>query len=301
MHAMATSAPPGSELRLAGELVLAGDEVGNLALAGDLVHVVRGGVLTLAEAAVPQIVGRCVVGAGSGRVAAVPGRALVGLDRSIAVIDTADPRAPVVRGDFVVGPRVSGIAVGPMGDDGLVLVSDGEALTCWRLGDGGQATRLGGVELELARQITVMGSLALVSADSNGLIIVDVADPSRPRVCGRFTGPGDVCGVAVAGGRAYVADYTGGVSVVDLTDPRRPRSIGAWDEGMVGEVAVAGDVAYVAMGTLTVLDVSDGRRPRRLATHTVAPDLDTAWAVAVDGHGRVIALGERGLTVWSAV
>lgn len=288
-------------LQLTGTLALPGEEVGELAVAGDgAVVVVRGGhlhVVDLDDGGAPRLRARMPldVGPGIGRIATDGARVLVGQAGTVTVFDLPGAPGGPVRGAAFTSARVYGVAL--RGE--LALVSDGDSLACWRIGGGGAAARLGVLELDLAGRITLAGELAYVAADFGGMVIVDVRDPARPRELGRFTGPGDVCAVAVAGKVAYVADYTGGVSIVDVGDPRRPRALGEWDEGMVGEVAVGeGGSLYVAMGTLTEVDASTPRRPLTRATHTLEPDVDTAWSVATDGAGRVVALGERGLSVW---
>jgi hypothetical protein len=293
-----TSATAPMPLRLSAELRLDGDAVGNLAIAEGVVFVVRAGALVAIDAShpSPRVLSRLDIGAHTGRIAADGHRLAVSTGGEVVLFDATDPTAIRREASFASGGRtVFGLA--QRGD--LVVVTDGKHLTTWRRHDGGSMARTGQLGLELGGRITLTGELALVAADCHGMIVVDLHDPARPKKLGSFTGPGDVTGVAVDEARAlaFVADYTGGVSVVNLASPRAPRQLADWDEGMVGDVAVDGTHLHVAMGTLTVLDTTDPRKPRMIESHVIEPDVDTAWSVGLDGD-RVVALGERGISIW---
>lgn len=292
-----TSATAPMPLRLSAELRLDGDAVGNLAIAEGVVFVVRAGALFAIDTShpSPRVLSRLDVGTGAGRVDADGRRLAISNGADVELFDATDPSA--IRRDASFssgGSTVFGLA--QRGD--LVVVTDGDRLTTWRR-QAGSVARIGQLGLALGGRITLMGELALVAADCHGMIVVDLHDPARPKKVGAFTGPGDVTGVAVDEARAlaFVADYTGGVSVVNLASPRSPRQLADWDEGMVGDVAVDDTRLHVAMGTLTVLDTTDPRKPRTIESHVIEPDVDTAWCVGLDGD-RVVALGERGLSIW---
>ena len=90
-----------------------------------------------------------------------------------------------------------------------------------------------GVNVELVGQIggptnAVAGSYAYVGVGPS-LVVLNVADPSRPLMVGQSRPlPGIVQGVVVAGTYAYVADGEG-LRVIDVSDPTRPREVGAYD------------------------------------------------------------------------
>ena len=91
-----------------------------------------------------------------------------------------------------------------------------------------------GPSLELVGQVTgvasvvqVVGTMAYVGS-VDGLYIVDVSDPTAPKVVGVYPVTlGPVLGVAVEGQRAYVAwgvtsSYYGGLEIVDVSTPGAP-------------------------------------------------------------------------------
>ena len=113
-----------------------------------------------------------------------------------------------------------------------------------------------------AKGVAVAGDHAYV-ADSSGLRVVDVTDPTAPVVVGGCGMWDDSWSVALAGNYAYVADRAGGLQVVDVSDPTAPVVVGACGfPGWAVSVAVAGKYAYVgAVGSLEVVDVSNPTAP----------------------------------------
>ena len=178
-------------------------------------------------------------------------------------------------------------------DGDRLLVSDREQVRAWSLpADPSAARPRGSCTVELAGRLTLRGDLLFAAADCEGMIVVDVADLDRPARVGGFEGPGDVTRVALVGDRALLADYSGSLAVVDVSNPRRPRPLASWEKGMVGDVAARGDRAYLAMGDLVVVDLADPRRPREIGRHRVR-DGDTAWSLEL-GSGVVCAVGGAG-------
>jgi hypothetical protein len=262
-----------------------------MAVNGPHVYLSRDRELTvIATANRPQVVARYVTAGPAGRLSVANGRAFVALPDAIEIVDVSQPSAPTRVRVAPIGPHLDDVQVA--GRD--LVITDGDSLQVWQLGDGPCA--IGRCEIELARRVTVAGTLAYVAADFEGMVIVDLSDPTRPRRIGQFEGPGDVTKIALVGSIAYVADYTGGLSKVDVSDPGRPKLRFDWDEGMVGDIAATARHVFAAMGNLAVLDAS-GSRPRRVATCETRPG-DTAWAVECQGD-RVYALGEAGLSIWA--
>jgi hypothetical protein len=117
------------------------------------------------------------------------------------------------------------------------------------------------------------------------LTVLDISDPSRPRLVGASAPlPDVITDIAVAGSRAYVANRRGSVSVFDLTDPAQPRDVAVLPIGPdVWRVAVANGLAYLMSdgSVLRVLDVREPDTPVEIGSLR----LGTA--------GRVIPSGDR--------
>ena len=136
------------------------------------------------------------------------------------------------------------------------------------------ASTLGADSLELidrlysegpGRAVEVRDELAFLGAGST-LVVVDVADPLRPRAIGRLETPGRVVDLALAGDLVLVADWAGGLRVVDAATPEAPREIASFDTGEIyTAVAWRNGFAYLATAHLRIVDLRDPERPSEAA------------------------------------
>lgn len=118
-----------------------------------------------------------------------------------------------------------------------------------------RARLLGSFHLPLGSMLTgsaqVVESLAYLTDETYGLIIVDVRDPLNvKRVGGYACGPGAYA-LEIVGKLAYVAAGNAGLHILDVSDPHNLKPLG--DQATDGEswaVSVQGDAAYVAAGSL---------------------------------------------------
>lgn len=141
--------------------------------------------------------------------------------------------------------------------------------------------------------IVLSGHYALLANSLNGLRVVDLTDPTAPRVVAGLTLNGYAMGVAVQGGYGFVAANDAGLAVVDLTDPLRPSLVGHCPlPGNATRLAIAGHYAYVAAmkGGLQIVDIANPRAPAVVgslpsADHTFALDLKGSLAYLADGAG----------------
>lgn len=125
---------------------------------------------------------------------------------------------------------------------------------------------------QVVNDVAVSGTHVYL-AGAMGVAVVDIADPSQPRLAGGFALPVPGLGIFAAPDRAlvYVAAGTAGLRVVDVSDPELPEERGALlDFDNARAVGVAGDRAYVVAGVrgLVVVDVADPAMPVTL--HEVA-------------------------------
>jgi hypothetical protein len=123
--------------------------------------------------------------------------------------------------------------------------------------------------------VQVENNLAYL-ATSQGLLIVDVADPARPAIRGH-EGQMEVIGMHVVGSRAYMVGKSAGFRVVDIGDPARPRAISI-SKALTFPYAVyvKGDLAYISDidasdGRIHVFDVGDPSNPTLVARSTARP------------------------------
>ena len=114
----------------------------------------------------------------------------------------------------------------------------------------------------IGRSAHVEGDLAYVSVDSGGLQVVDVANPAAPAVVHRIYGGDFTSAVQVKGNHALVASRDAGLQVIDVSSPAAARVVGDYQPYQdFYDLAVEGDLAYLAGGILFILDLSNTTSP----------------------------------------
>lgn len=116
--------------------------------------------------------------------------------------------------------------------------------------------------------VTVEGSRAYAIGEGT-LFIMDVSEPSTPRVLGKLDGLGSVRQIVVGRDVAYVSSRQDGLFVVNVADPASPALLCHYDtiEWATG-LALSGDVLFVACRHFGVelVDVSTPESPAHLST-----------------------------------
>jgi len=110
------------------------------------------------------------------------------------------------------------------------------------------------------KDVYVQGNYAYCACDRDGLIILDISDPSHPIEVSRLDTPGFAEAVWVRDTLAFIADWNGGLRIIDVSNPVAPAEIGTTYVGeMAVDVAVRGEYAYVGTrgSGMKVIDISD--------------------------------------------
>jgi hypothetical protein len=149
----------------------------------------------------------------------------------------------------------------------------------------------------LPLDVAVVDSLALVADWSNGLRIVNIADPTNPTEVGLFTGPRSTLGVAVKDTLAYVAGHWDGLYIASIADPANPQLVGQLGTpDASAHIAVCDTFAYSAdkNAGLRIVSVADPAHPYEVGSY-----LDTIGSihndVAVAGNFAYVATIQRNL------
>ena len=137
------------------------------------------------------------------------------------------------------------------------------------------------------RDVVVQGDYAYLAAYSDGLIIVDVSDPTTPVQVGSID-VGSGHGVAVQGDHVYLAAGGNGLKVFDVSTPSAPVHVGSsGTPGSAWGIDVSGDLVYVAIYTagMCIFDVSDPTDPQQVGVYDTG---DHARKLVVrHGHAHV--------------
>ena len=150
--------------------------------------------------------------------------------------------------------------------------------------------------------MVLSGSRAFLLAPEKGVLILDVSDPSNPKLQGRYEQVhSSSWDFAVNGAYLYVADQLNSMIIVDISEPHNPVQVGRYEPIHITGIAIAAEHAYVAAwDKVEVLDLANPKNPRRLgALHTgaYASDIDVSGNYAylayiygrlTVGHFRII-------------
>jgi hypothetical protein len=142
--------------------------------------------------------------------------------------------------------------------------------------------------------IVVSGTYAYVAANSGGLRIFSLLDPSNPAPLGVTTGVS--CGaVSVSGDTAYLASSSG-LTVVNVADRSAPVQLGQYSSGLSVAVSGSGSKVYLVTPTfgLRILDASNPAAISQIGSCTV---LIAADIVAVGSLAYVVD-SNQGLRVF---
>jgi hypothetical protein len=182
----------------------------------------------------------------------------------LVVAGVDDRRSPRVLATFNTAGNADDVRV----ESGLAYVADGpNGLLIVDVGDPSSPALVGSIDTPgNAQDVVVRAGLAYVADGASGLQIVDVGNPAAPRIVGTVALPaGQIAkGVDVVPERGLAAVVSStSLQIVDVSDATRPILLGLATTGQPRDVALQGDVAYVAdyeWGFVTV-DVSDPSAP----------------------------------------
>lgn len=138
--------------------------------------------------------------------------------------------------------------------------------------------------------------LAYVAASLQGLVILDVADPTAAVVLGSIPTPWETGSVTVDGHLVYTAAEQQGVRVLDVSDPRDPAPVALFGLGGAWSIVGAADARLVlhSQGTLRVLDLADPASPVELGQ---VEDLGQVRKAVVAEDLALVATLDHGLRV----
>ena len=157
--------------------------------------------------------------------------AYVGCDAGLVVVALDDPKQPRVTS--VVGVPALCKPRSIQAQFRYAFVCDEHGVKVLDITDPAHPRPAGGLDLAEAHNIYVARTYAYVAAGKQGLVILDVEDPERPRIDQVYNAGGclndlhDVAlGITYTSEFAYLADGANGMRVVQLTSPETPGNMG---------------------------------------------------------------------------
>ena len=147
------------------------------------------------------------------------------------------------------------------------------------------------------------GTKAYIADGRDGLVIVDISDPSHPIKLGTYNTAGHAYSVTLSsnGQKAYIADWENGLVIVDVSDPAHPTKLGSYNTaGLSHNLTLSSDgtKAYVAdeENGLVIIDVSDPTHPTKFGSYDRAGYTEDV-TLSNDGTKAYLADYQSGLVI----
>jgi hypothetical protein len=216
----------------------------------------------------------------------------------LEIIDIANPASPSLAGSYDTPAVAYRVAVA--GDFAFVAdyISGLQIIDITNPGSPILASTYSTVDA--AYDVAVAGDLAFVADYGSGLQIIDTAagGPGPFPLVGAYATPGWAMNVAVAGDLAFVVDpYSpSGFEVINIANPHNPSLVGTYSTEYPSDVAVAGDLAFMAeqLRGLLIINITNPASPTLVGTYdTPGP----ARGVAVAGDLAFVADYTNGLQI----
>jgi hypothetical protein len=214
----------------------------------------------------------------------------------IHAVDITNPAAPVLKGTLstagtALDVTVSGSTAYVANTTGLFLANISNPASMSRLSSLTLTGQVRGVAVDAQRQ------LAVVTASTGGLYLVDVSHPETPALKGQLA-IGDAHDVALKDNYAYVANYhttsaayQSSLVAVDISDPTNPLAVSSLTNqtlsGNLNDLAISGNFALGAdvffVNGIPIADISSPTSLQARATLNFTLRDDNGMGIAADG------------------
>ncbi|WP_321420439.1 PGF-pre-PGF domain-containing protein [uncultured Methanomethylovorans sp.] len=233
-------------------------------------------------------------------VAVASNYAYVANDNGLVIIDVSNPSSLNILNTFAIN-----------GSPQEVVVSDNYAYVVTRVYSGDEyyntleivdvtnsasPTVVGSYDTYGYRSIVdVEGNYAYMSDVSEGLIILNITDPSSPKVEGTISG--SISDVVTSGNYTYTIN--GSLNIDNIADPSSPTFVSEYfsDYGTIENVAISGNYAYLLTTVyladeyhdmLEIVDISNTTAPVYMGTY-FGDDKESMNSITVSGNYAYIA------------
>lgn len=167
-----------------------------------------------------------------------------------------------------------------------LLVAAGRGLVgVYRVGIDGKYEQLSSLEIQAdSRQLAVSNGFGYLTARADGLYVVDLTVPERPRLAAHVDTLELATGVAAAGQLLAVTNRHMGCELYDIADPYHPVRLGDFLCGEAQSVWLHQNLAIASdwmNKQVHIFDISNPHEPRRLSTFSVDGFSDGVSVVTV--------------------
>ncbi len=230
----------------------------------------------------------------------------------IAILDLEDAAKPVYAGKYeLIGkPEILSSKI-EIYLNSETITTESAVSETGTSGTATLATQISIAREEGAQNIAISGHYAYVVDCFDGLVIIDLIDPTKPAYAGGYYTQGKAKDIAISDNHAYIADGANGLVIINITDPTNPFYAGGdtlaieeWEadnqetdyiKDALG-IAVDENHAYLTLWTkgLVIVDISDPSNPSYVNWLDTGGD---ALDVAISENFAYVANGQQGLVI----
>jgi hypothetical protein len=218
------------------------------------------------------------------------------IDGSVQVFDISTPSTPKYLGLINDSEAGRFVVVSP----DFVLVHNTSNYAAIYAQDSWRRSLVGllGQSYSDSRDVVVSGNTAYISANLEGLAVVDVTDPSNPIHVSTLSTFDSAFDIAIRENHLYLTDVFGGLLVYDISLPQEPQLVG-WYTSIERASQVAFGVEHLYLTDsvnerVDVMDISNPQHPRRLSTYD--PRRPVHQAIEHE-HVMYLSLGSSGMHI----
>lgn len=225
----------------------------------------------------------------------------------IVAFDVSNPAAPINLGSSLASTSALSVAV----DDNLAFVAEFDRLRIFDLVTFPSVTELGSIVLnDVAsdRVLAVADNRVYTASTFMGwggeLRVIDISEPSLPRLISRTSGAAGGYGIAVDPVAGIVVSASRDLLVTSVADPAVPALVGVYEtSARVEDVTVDDGLVLAAAGAggAHLVDLTDPTVPAALAVVATAGaareltwDGDTLLVTTDGGERRLLTAGDQG-------
>ncbi|UCC79202.1 MAG: hypothetical protein JSW64_13140 [Candidatus Zixiibacteriota bacterium] len=148
-----------------------------------------------------------------------------------------------------------------------------------------------------ANAVIADGNYAYIGDGLEGLVILNISNPSNPTFSGRYNTPSSASHLAKGGNYVYVADYQSGLQIVNVSNPVNPLFAGSLDVGRWNDQLYYLD-NYVYLpdrdSSLYIIDVSVASSPYLAGNYSASEECRAAFII---GNYAYVANSFEGLLI----
>ena len=172
-------------------------------------------------------------------------------DEGVDIVNISDPTNPRFISNFNYG-WASNVAI----LQNYAYVADTFRVTIVDISDLANPLFVGSSEMERdAADIEVSGKYAYVADAENGLVILNISNPTIPTIVGHFD-TSAAWGIALFENYVLISDGLDGIIAIDVSDPINPILAGSYDTpGYASSINIDENLAYVADDRLVILNI----------------------------------------------